>query len=73
MHKNCPQCQVAKTHYVGPKTKPGSIIANSPLDLLCVDVTKKNISIDGKEDVLVLTDTFSKFRQAFVTSNKKTL
>ena len=53
-------------HYVGPK-------ANGPLDLLCVDFTKMDPSRDGKEDVLVLTDTFSKFSQAFVTPNQKAL
>ena len=26
--KDCPCCQVAKGHCVGPKTQPGSIIAN---------------------------------------------
>ena len=30
--KDCPQCQVAKGPYIGPKTQPGYIIANGPLD-----------------------------------------
>ena len=30
-------------------------------------------SRDGKENVLVLTDAFSKFSQAFVTQNQKAL
>ena len=30
-------------------------------------------SRDGKENVLVLTDAFSKFSQAFVTPNQKAL
>ena len=38
--KSCPQFQVAKGYYVGPKTKLGSIITNGPLDLLCVDFKK---------------------------------
>ena len=63
--KDCPCCQVAK----GPKTQPGSIIANGPLDLLSVDFTTMDPSRDSKENVLVLTDAFSKFRQAFVTPN----
>ena len=71
--KDCPWCQVAKGPYVGPKTEPGSIIANGPLDLLCVDFTTMDPSRDGKKNVLVLTDTFSKFIQAFVTPNKKAL
>ena len=71
--KNCPQCQVAQGHYVGPKTKPSSIIANGPLDLLCVNFTKMDSSGDGKENVLVLIDTFSKLSQVFLTSNQKAL
>ena len=35
--------------------KPGSIIANEPFDLQCVNLTKMDPSRDGKEDVLVLT------------------
>ena len=71
--KDCPQCQVAKGPSVGPKTKPGSNIANGPLNLLCVDFTTMDPSRDGKENVLVLTDAFVKFSQAFVTPNQKTL
>ena len=71
--KDCPGCQVAKGPYIGPKTQLGSIFANGPLDLLCVDFTTMDPSRDGKENVLVLTDTFSKFSQVFVTPNQKTL
>ena len=71
--KNCPCCQVAKGHYMGPKTKSGSIIANRPLNLLYVDFTKMYLSRDGKEDVLVLTDVFSKFSKTFVSANQEAL
>ena len=63
----------AKGPYVGPKTKPSCIITNGPLDLLCVDFTTMDPSRDGKENVLVLTDAFSRFSQAFVTPNQKAL
>ena len=53
--------------------QPGSIIAKVPLDLLCVDFTTMDPSRDGKENVLVLTDAFSKFSQAFVILNQKAL
>ena len=71
--KDCLQCQVAKIPYVGPKKQPGCIIANGLLDLLCVDFTTMDTSRDSKENVLVLTDAFSKFSQAFVTPNQKAL
>ena len=61
---NCPCCQIAKGHYVSP---------NKPLELLHIDFLKVDLSQDGKENVLVLTNAFSKFRQAFVTPNQKAL
>ena len=63
----------SKCPYVGPKTQPGLIIANGPLDLLCVDFTTMDPSRDSKENVLVLTDAFSKYSQAFVSPNQKAL
>ena len=41
--------------------------------LLCIDFTKADLSKGGKENILVLTDAFSKFSQAFVTSSQKAL
>ena len=64
---------MAKGPYVGPKTQPGFIIANGPPDLLCVDFTTMDPLRDSKENVLVLTDAFSKFSQAFVKPNQKAL
>ena len=71
--KTCPRCQTAKGNYTDPKTKPGNIIANNPMDLLCIDFTKVDPSKSGKENILVLTDAFTKFSQAFVTQNQKAL
>ena len=68
--KDCPQCQVAKGPYVG---QPGSIIAKGPVDLLCVDFSTMDPLRDSKENVLVLTDVFSKLSQACVTPNQKAL
>ena len=49
------------------------LVANNPLDLLCIDFLKIDLSKDGKENVLVLTDAFTKFSQAFVTNNQKVI
>ena len=70
---NCHRCHVAKGHYTGPHTQPGSLVANNPLDLLCIDFLKVDPSRDGKENILVLTDAFTKFSQAFITTNQKAL
>ena len=69
----CEWCQIAKGDYTEPKTLQGSLVANQPLELLCIDFTKADITKGGKGNILVLTDAFSKYSQAFVTNNQKSL
>ena len=69
----CERCHIAKGDYTEPKTQQGNLTANQPLEFLCIDFTKADTSKGGKENILVLTDTFSKFSQAFVTSSQKSL
>ena len=71
--KTCPRCQTVKGDSTDPKTKLGTIIANNSMDLICIDFTKVDPSKRGKENILVLTDAFIKFSQAFVTPNQKAL
>ena len=40
---------------------------------MCVDFTKVDPSKDSKENIQVLTDTFTKFSQVFVTPNQKAI
>ena len=62
---------MAKGPYVGPKTKPGFIIASGPHWIFSVSILQKmDPSRDGKENVLALTEAFSKFSQVFVTPNQ---
>ena len=70
---NCHWCHVAKGHYTGLQTQHGSLVANNPMDLLCIDFLKVDPSRDDKENILVLTDAFTKFNQAFITNNQKAL
>ena len=69
----CERCLVAKEDYTEPKTLQGSLVAHQPLELICINFTKADIAKGGKENILVLTDAFSKYSQAFVTSNQKSL
>ena len=64
---NCHWCHVGKGHYTGPYTQQQSLVANNPLDLLYIDFLNVDPLRDGKENVLILTDVFTKFSQAFVT------
>ena len=69
----CQRCLISKGDYNEPKTVQGSLVANQPLELLCIDFTKADVAKGGKENILVLTDAFSKYSQAFVTPNQKSL
>ena len=60
----CERCLISKGDYNEPKTFQGSLVANKPLELLCIDFTKANVAKGGKENILVLTDAFSKYSQA---------
>ena len=66
----CHLCQVARGDYNQPKPRIGHLEANNPLDLVCLDFTKIDPSKTGKENVLVITDAFSKFSLAFCTPNQ---
>ena len=70
---HCIRCQVAQGTYTDPKPEIGQLESNNPLDLLCLDFTKIDPSKTGKENVLVMTDAFSKFSVAVVTLNQKAL
>ena len=56
-----------------PNLIPGIIIAHNPMDLVCIDFNKMDPLKDCKENILVLTDAFTKFSQAFVTPNQKVI
>ena len=64
-------CQTAKGPYVDLDPLQGSIIANNSIDLLCIDFMKAHPSKDGKENVLVMMDAFSKFSVAVVMPNQQ--
>ena len=70
---NCHWCHVTKGYYTGPHTQQWSFVAINPLDLLCINFLKVDPSKDSKENILVLTDAFTKFSQAFITNNQKAL
>ena len=69
----CERCHIAKGDYTEPMTQQGTLTASQPLELLCIDFTKADPSKGGKENILILTDAFSKFSQAFVTSSQKAI
>ena len=71
--EQCRRCQVAKGDYNIPKPKFGHLIAHNPLDLVCLDFTKVDPSKGVKENILVMTDAFTKFSVAVTTNNQQAL
>ena len=69
--KNCKWCQTAKGPDIDPDPSQGSIVANNPMDLLCIDFMKVDPSKDGKGNVLVMMDALSKLSVAVVLPNQQ--
>lgn len=69
--KNCQRCVLTKMPH--PKIHPPmkSFLASRPLEVLAVDFTVLEPATDGRENVLVITDMFTKFTQAFPTRDQK--
>ena len=69
--KNCERCMLAKEHFPKVKPKFASLLAKRPLEILAIDFLKLDKASDGRENVLTMTDVFSKFAKAVVTRNQK--
>lgn len=69
--RECQRCVLAKA--VQPKVRSfmGTLQASQPHDILAVDFTMLDLASDGRENVLVLTDVFSKFTQAIPTRDQR--
>ena len=68
---SCPRCCTSKA--LRPTVKPsmGHVLADKPLELLAIDFTMLEKASDGRENVLVMTDVFSKFTVAIPTKDQK--
>ena len=66
----CTRCLLAKA---GKKLKTtiGSLLAKRPLEVLAIDFTTLEKSSSGLENVLVLTDVFTKLTQAVPTRDQR--
>lgn len=49
----------------------GHLLASRPNQILAMDFTFLEPSADGRENVLILTDVFSKYTQAIATRDQK--
>ena len=67
---SCNRCQVAKTPPVKFSQTTGHLISTAPLELVAIDFTKLERASDGREDVLVCTDVFTKWTIAAPTRDQ---
>ena len=67
---NCSTCVISKRP-VPIKTTSTPVLASRPLQILAIDFTRLEPATDGRENVLILTDVFTKFTQAIPTRNQE--
>ena len=63
----CHRCQTAKKPGASIRQPPGHLLATAPLEMVAMDFTKLEYASDGREDVLILTDVFTKWTVAITT------
>ena len=68
--QNCQRCVLSKAVQPGVKTYQGALLASEPLEVLAIDFTLLESATDGRENVLVMTDVFSKYTQAVPTKDQ---
>lgn len=69
--KKCERCIISKAPTPKIRAPMEHLIAQKPLDILAMDYTMLEKSSSNLENVLVMTDVFTKFVQAVPTVNQK--
>lgn len=69
--QNCERCQVAKDTKPMARTYMGHLHAFRPNQVLAIDFTLLEPSQGGVENVLIMTDIFSKYTQAVPTRDQR--
>ncbi|KAL4004410.1 P2Y purinoceptor 4 [Sarotherodon galilaeus] len=69
--QRCERCQVAKDSELGSHSYMGHLLASRPNEILAIDFTVLEPSRSGVENVLVMTDVFSKYTVAVPTRDQR--
>ncbi|KAL6484143.1 hypothetical protein MHYP_G00061880 [Metynnis hypsauchen] len=67
----CGRCSAAKATRPKARTFMGSLLATRPLEIVAIDFTLLERASSSHENVLVITDVFSKFTQAYPVPDQK--
>ena len=68
--KHCRRCSTAKAQIPADRAPLQPILVTCPLEIVAMDFTVMEPAQDGRENVLVLTDMFTKFTVAVPTRNQ---
>ena len=71
--KSCERCIMSKPPQPAVHSKMGHLSASKPLEILAIDFDKVDPAADGTENVLVMTDAFTKFTVAVPTKDQTAL
>uniref|UniRef100_A0A3P9J0P0 Gypsy retrotransposon integrase-like protein 1 n=1 Tax=Oryzias latipes TaxID=8090 RepID=A0A3P9J0P0_ORYLA len=69
--EKCERCCLRKTPTTGVRAPLVSIHSSAPMELICVDFLALEKSKGGIENVLIVTDHFSRYAQAYPTKDQK--
>ena len=69
--QECERCQVAKDSGSVPHSFMGHLLASEPNEIVAIDFTLLEPSRNGVENVLIMTDVFSKFTVAVPTRDQR--
>ena len=67
--RQCNRCILQKTRPI-PAAELVNITSTAPMDIVCIDYLSLEMSKGGYENVLVITDHFTRYAQAFPTRNQ---
>lgn len=68
--KSCGRCLRSKAPNLPDRASLKSIVSSQPMELVCVDFLGLETSKGGYDNILVVTDHFTKFAQAYPTRNQ---
>ena len=69
--QQCQRCVLGKAVQPKVRTYWGTLQATQPNEILAIDFTVLEPASDGRENVLILTDIFTKYSQAITTKDQR--
>ncbi|XP_063059157.1 retrovirus-related Pol polyprotein from transposon 412 [Engraulis encrasicolus] len=69
--RKCERCEVAKDSQPAAQSFMGHLLASRPNEVLAIDFTVLEPARNGQENVLVMTDVFSKYTLAIPTRDQR--